>query len=285
MPDAVGHDSEPAVIPRLPILRRTLAYFLPDRGPIGLLVGLIGLSTLLGLMQVWPLALLVDSVLHQKHAIDSGSSLLWLPDQSRGGNRSPGPVCPGAADWTGIAVHISRHACHANQSPRHVAGALRLFRKLQSLNVLYHRSKPQADSIYRLSTDAGSCQALLNVGIDVAVAAVTLMVMLAVMSSRSPWLTGISLAVVPLIVLTNLGFTKVLQTYTLSAKETDSQFLVQVQRAVATFPLISAFNREALELSRFQQSAQSNLTRRYRLHWKFSLYRLCIGLIFGLGER
>lgn len=50
---------------RVDIVRRTLGYFRPDRPLIILLLGAIAASTLLGLMQVWTLAFLVDSVLSQ----------------------------------------------------------------------------------------------------------------------------------------------------------------------------------------------------------------------------
>src|SRR5690606_25708153 len=61
----------------LPCLLRTLSYFHVDRLLIALLVALIALSTLFGLLQVWPLAILVDSVMTN----DGGAGRLaaWLP--------------------------------------------------------------------------------------------------------------------------------------------------------------------------------------------------------------
>ena len=45
------------------VYRRALRYFKPDSGLIAALLALIGVQTVLGLLAVWPMAVLVDSVL------------------------------------------------------------------------------------------------------------------------------------------------------------------------------------------------------------------------------
>src|SRR6185437_9174905 len=52
-----------------------------------------------------------------------------------------------------------------------------LYRKLQALSLGYHRSQPQGDAIYRLSSDAYGCQTILSVIVSGIVALGTLSVM------------------------------------------------------------------------------------------------------------
>ncbi|MFL5164701.1 MAG: ABC transporter ATP-binding protein, partial [Microvirga sp.] len=47
----------------MPVYRRAISYFTPDWPWIALLVGLIGVSVAVGLLEAWPLAVLIDSVL------------------------------------------------------------------------------------------------------------------------------------------------------------------------------------------------------------------------------
>ena len=45
------------------VYRRAMSYFTPDWPWIVLLVALIGVSVMVGLLEAWPLAILIDSVL------------------------------------------------------------------------------------------------------------------------------------------------------------------------------------------------------------------------------
>src|SRR5690606_9451893 len=75
--DYFGPDGPIAVIATrlaspLSTFRRALLSFYPDRWLVAGLLGLTCLGTLLGLLQVWPLAWLFDGVLAQRH-------LSWCP--------------------------------------------------------------------------------------------------------------------------------------------------------------------------------------------------------------
>lgn len=64
------------------IYRRAMAYFRRDWRWIALLVGLIGISVLVGLAEAWPAAVLIDSVLSSKPPEDRihRALLSFLPD-------------------------------------------------------------------------------------------------------------------------------------------------------------------------------------------------------------
>ena len=88
---------------------RAMSYFRPDAARVAVLVVLIGISDCVGLLEAWPLAVLIDSVLTQNPRGDwiHQAFLSVLPDCKLGqvvglgaaGGRGArwGPTCPGSA--------------------------------------------------------------------------------------------------------------------------------------------------------------------------------------------
>ena len=270
---------------RLGFYRRALGYFRPDLPKLLLLFALIGVSTLLGLAQVWPLAILVDSVLSpQSHAHFAER---WLPEWLAE-NR---PVQIAALAAATLVLRLLQELVNMVRGMLQLQinnrGLLRvrcdLFRKLQALNLHFHRSQPQGDAIYRLSTDTQGCQAILGVLIDTAVALLTLTFMLSILFSRSVELTLLALAVAPPLLLVNVWFGRVLKKLSLGAKELDSRFTTTIQRSMSSIGLMQAFGRESMEFGRFRSTVNVSNGAWYRFHWTFAWYKLWVGLIFGLG--
>lgn len=273
-------------LPRLAFYRRILAYYRRDTGRILLMVALILASTVIGVVLVWPMAWLVDSVL-VPGPLPASNRIPFLPDswaENRGWQ-----IGLLAALLLGLrvlqeGVNAWRNLLNIDISHR---GLLRvrcdLYQKLQILSMPFHRSQPQGDTIYRLSNDALGCQQILNVLIEVFVAACTLVVMLFVMLSRSVELTLIALAVVPPLIATNILFGKALSATSRDARRLDSDFTSTIQRAVATIGLTQAFSREMDEFRRFRVCSESSLDAWYTLHRQMAWYRICVGLVFGIG--
>jgi subfamily B ATP-binding cassette protein MsbA len=68
------------------VYTRAMAYFAPDRLWVAALVGLIGISVGVGLLEAWPFAVLIDSVLTQQPKGDwiHGLFLSLLPESKVG---------------------------------------------------------------------------------------------------------------------------------------------------------------------------------------------------------
>lgn len=288
--DYFGPDGPIAVIATrlaspLSTFRRALLYFYPDRWLVAGLLGLTCLGTLLGLLQVWPLAWLVDGVLAQRQ-------LSWWPDAWSGTNGETGLVQIVFLALLTILLRVASELCSLLRNLLNIrignGGVMRvrtaLFQKFQRLSLEYHRSQPLGDSIYRLSNDATGCQNMLNVALDLAVATMTLVIMLGIMLSRSLLLTGVAVSVAPLLLLTNLYFGRRLKSRTVHARETDSRFTTVLQRSLATIGLTQAFNREDSELDRFRRSARGSLDAWFWFHWEAACYRLWVGVIFAVGS-
>ena len=190
------------------VYRRAIAYFRPDRAWIAVLVGLIGVSVGVGLLEAWPVAILIDSVLTGSPKGDRMHRLFLsvLPDGMLG--RLIGLVLIGLGlQVLGYLAWMSRMMINYHLNYRGTARVrLDLFGKLQQLGMTYHKSRPQGDAIYRLLVDAFGPWGIMDLVIGTSVAAVTLAVMTAVLLSRDASLTLAAFSVAPLMVASNWFF-------------------------------------------------------------------------------
>ena len=267
------------------LYRRAVAYFRPDLHLVVVWVLLIGLSTGLGLLAAWPMAILVDSVLGSganRGAIHRAFFAV-LPDGRLGQILALAGIGLGiklAQDVLGACQSIVSNQVNYN-------GLMRvrcdLYRKLQALNLAYHRAQPQGDAIYRLKSDATGCQTVLNVIVTTAVAAVTLVVMTCVLSTRSVSLTVLAFSILPGLAAANVVFGRRLKERSLECKERDSQFTTAVQRSMACIGLVQAFGRESEEFGQFHGTVRENVRAWWRLNRQQVAYNMIIGTLFGLA--
>src|SRR5690606_2056595 len=156
---------------------RILAYFIPDRRLIVALLLLNGVAACVGLAAVWPLAILVDTVLTPQQ-LPVGPE--WLFAQGQLDRRW---LIAGLAIML-LVIRLMQEILNALRGMASVQaghnGLMRLrcelFNQLQELSLRYHRSRPQGDTLFRLTKDAEGLPQVLNTLLDVAVAAATLLV-------------------------------------------------------------------------------------------------------------
>ena len=252
---------------------------------------LIGASTAVGLLTAWPMAVLVDTVLAPVGATPKPTSGDWarwlflspLPEHRLGkimGLAAIGLLLKLAQDLLAVAQGIVSNQVNYN-------GLMRvrcdLYRKLQALNLGYHKSRAQGDAIYRLSSDAFGCQTVLGVAVSAAVALVTLTAMTALLASRSVPLTLLAFSVAPALAVANVVFGRRLKQRSLECKERDAQFTTAVQRSMACIGLVQAFGREADEFGRFHGTVRDTVRAWWRLNRQQMTYNLIVGALFGVG--
>jgi ABC-type multidrug transport system fused ATPase/permease subunit len=264
---------------------RALSYFRADAKWIGLLLTLIGISTFTGLLMAWPMAILVDSVIGSGARDDLFHRAFFaiLPTTKPGqivGLALVGLALKFLQDGLGIAQKVVTNVINYN-------GLMRvrcdLYKKLQALNLSYHKEQPLGDAIYRLSSDTYGCQNILAVIISTVVATVTLLVMSAILISRSLPLTLLALSITPLLAITNIVFGRRLKARSLECKQVDTEFTSLIHRTLGTIGLVQAFCREQAEFSRFRGSVSKNIAAWWRLNRQEILYTLIIGIVFGAG--
>jgi ATP-binding cassette, subfamily B, bacterial len=267
------------------VYRRAMAYFTPDWPWIALLVALIGVSITVGLLEAWPLAVLIDSVLTADPKGDwiHGLFLAVLPESRMG--QVVGLVLIGMGlQLVGYLAWMARMMINYHLNYR---GTTRvrydLFRKLQELGLTYHRSRPQGDAIYRLTTDAFGPWGIMDVIIGTAVAAVTLTVMTAILLSRNVSLTLAAFTVAPLMIWSNWRFGLRIHERALDSKQIDADLTAQIQQAMARIPLAQAFRREPREFRRFRRAVGRSVRALLRLNWQEQLYPLARDSILAVG--
>ena len=205
---------------------RALAYFRRDRGRVAVLLGLIALSIVLGLLQAWPTAVLLDVVLtpNPRHpSIFHRIFLAPLPDNRLAqviGVALIGMFLKVAQDTITTFRVMLNNRLKYNGVRRARA---ELFGKLNDLDQGYHRSRPQGDAIYRLSNDVFGFFGILDTFIAVSVAGITLAVMVWIMLWRNASITAFALSITPLMIWTNLHFGRTIKARTAESKRIENK--------------------------------------------------------------
>jgi ATP-binding cassette, subfamily B, bacterial len=265
--------------------RRAMAYFAPDWPLIAALVVLIGISVAVGILEAWPLAVLIDSVLTDQPKGDWIHALFLsvLPDTKIG--QIVGLVLIGMGlQLVGYLVWMARMMINYHLEYR---GTTRvrydLFHRLQHLGMTYHKSRPQGDAIYRLSTDAFGPWGIVDVIIGTSVAAVTLTVMTAIMLSRNVSLTLTAFGVAPLMIWSNWRFGMRIHQRALESKQIDADLTSVIQQGMARVGLAQAFRREPYEFGLFSHAVLRSVRGLLRLNWQQQLYPLARDSILAIG--
>lgn len=265
---------------------RSILYFRRDWLWIALFLVLICVSIAIGVMQAWPMAVLVDSVLNENPVNSGWPHRLFLGALPHNrlaqviGITLIGMFLKIAQDGLSVAKTMVNNYFTYN-------GRLRvrneLYRKLQDLHLEYHRSLPQGSAIYRVLSDALGPEQIVNTLLNSAIAAVTLIVMIVIMLSRNVPLTIFALSVTPLLLITNTYFGKRIKNGTLSVKRRDTTLTTLVQRAMSAVGLVQAFNRQDREFGHFHTAAHASARSTLGLDWQNALFNFAINTIYTLG--
>jgi ATP-binding cassette, subfamily B, bacterial len=264
---------------------RALGYFRKDWKLVLIWLALIALSTGLGLLGAWPMAILIDSVLGGAGNPDwiHRVFLALLPS-------APLQRIFGLA-LIGLLLKLAQEALNTAQTIVsncvNYNGLLRvrcdLFRKLQALHLAYHRAQPQGDAIYRLNADTFGCQTILGVLVNTIVAGGTLVAMTCILACRNLSLTLVAFSIAPILAIANVYFGRRFRERTLECKDLDSRFTTVVQRSMACINLVQSFGREAEEFRRFHGTVRDGIRAWWRLNWQQMAYNLVVGATFGIG--
>ena len=264
-------------------IARAASYFAEDRKTVALLLALTSLSTLVSILQAWPLAILIDALIAPVTERTWAHRLFLTPLP-----HSPLGQIAGLAAIA-LALRLIQEILATGRKLLHSRinynGVLRvrcdLFRKFQTMHLAFHRSQPVGDAIHRLTTDTFGCQMVLGVLMNLAFAAITLICIIAILVSRNTTLTLIALMVVPLLIWANVHFGRTLRHRTTKAKETDSAFISSIQRSISAIGLVQAFGREEDEIHQFGRHAHRCIRSWLSIHKQEVGYGLAIGAILG----
>jgi subfamily B ATP-binding cassette protein MsbA len=267
------------------IVLRSISYFRKDLRLIVTLLFLIGASVLLNLLNAWPMAILVDTVLSPTPKPTWIHRLFLAPfGESRVsqviGMALVGMLVKILSDTVIMLRTMLNFRIKYN-------GTLRvrteLYDKLQALSLGWHGSRSQGDAIYRLSYDSLGPWGVIDTLIGSTAASVTLTAMIWIMLSRHVLLTVFALSITPLLILANWYFGVKIRRRAFESKRIDALMTSTMQQAIELIGLIQSFGREATESRRFTRMVEQSVSASMRLNWQETLFPLAVQVIFALG--
>jgi ATP-binding cassette subfamily B protein/subfamily B ATP-binding cassette protein MsbA len=244
-------------------------------------------STLISLLQPWPLKLLVDHVLGDD-PLPAGlaASLTWLP----GFESASGPlmwvVAAGLVLFAlNSGVDVLMALTWTRVGRRMVYDlALDLFSRAQRRSLAFHARHPVGDTLSRITGDAWCVYTLVDaLLLAPGHALFTTVFMVAVMAALDPGLTALALLAAPLMAASAWAFGTPIQAATRARREIESRIQAHVQQTLAGIPAVQAFTREDVEHQRFQSYAAEAIRAHQRSALVESVYGLGSGLLTTLG--
>jgi subfamily B ATP-binding cassette protein MsbA len=272
---------------------RVISSFRKDWALVSTFLGLIVFSIAIGLLQAWPMAVLVDAVLTPapRYGWVHKLFLFGLPRNMLAqviGVTLIGMFLKILQDGITLVKNLINRQIEYNGLIR---VRLTLFRKLQLLGPDYHKNQPQGDAIYRVTSDANGFKDVLNILVKTVVSGVTLIVMIAIMLSRNVPLTIFALSIFPVLLLINRIFGPRIKDAALTSKQQETDYTTTLQRSMSIVSIVQAFARETREFGRFKLSnlrcsgGWMKLEREKEIYWFLvrTIFSLGGAIIFGYG--
>lgn len=256
------------------IYRRVLQYYRPFllRTIFALFLSLCGIG--INLLKPWPVKFIVDNILPTFTGRDYsrqtyGFDVLGLH----------APVLP-VSTWIAllclsiVLLHLVAAALGWVTTYVFVKIGLEallklrtdLYSYLQSLSLKYHDARRSTDSTFRVAYDSQAIQTIFNRGFtNVFGSVITLVSTFAVMWRLDWQLAMLSIAIVPLLIITIYFFANRIRRESTFIQEQESAVLVQIQEGLSSIRMVHAFGREDWEVDQFRMQAAQSLQANLRL--------------------
>ena len=141
-----------------------------------------------------------------------------------------------------------------------------LYSHLQRLSLKFHDTRRSSDSSFRVAYDSQAIQTIYNKGFTgIFGSVITLIGTFAIMVRLDWQLTLLSLAIIPLLIVTIYSFASRIRRESTWIQEQESAVLAQAQEGLSSIRMVHAFGREEFEVSQFHQQARGSLQANLRL--------------------
>ena len=264
---------------------RILAYFRRDVWNIALLVLVIVVGIGVGLLQAWPTAVLVDTVLNPTPHHSWASRLFLAPLPHHILAQVIGLMVIALAlkiirDFMTLARNLVNRRIEFNGLVR-VRYAL--FQKLQTLGPEYHTKLPQGDGLYRVTSDANGFKDIFNILLNTSFSAVRLIMMIVIMLSRSVPLTIFALSVFPVLMLINGICGPRIRRSAAESKQQETDHTTALQRSLTTLSLTQAFSRQTRDFAIFKAANLRCIGGWMRMNVNVEVYWFLLRTVFTIG--
>lgn len=251
--------------------------------PPGRLVGWTAATLLLqaaaGLLQPWPLKVLVDDVLA------GGGPARFLPD----GRPARLAVVLGAAAAIALIAAISRalHSRAKNALGLATVFGLRsiLFAHLQRLSLAFHDRQRLGELASRVTSNTYALWTLADSVLFAPLGALATLLGALVLMARVDWRLGlVALAVAPALFLTIRRYASRSWVVASEYHEREGELAARAQEALGAVRVIQAFTREDEEARRFERAAGSITEARLRMIDLDNRFAVTSDLILAAGS-
>jgi ATP-binding cassette, subfamily B, bacterial len=260
---------------------RVLPYLRPHKRLASASMAMVAAAATASLLQPWPLALLVDTVLGNK-PVPSVLGFLEGVDEEV---LLVGAVVAGllvTALQSGLAVVDEYVNTKLDQS---MVLDLRtdLFEHAQGLSLAYHDRKRTGELMYQINNQAAAV-GHVTVAIPPLVQSVlTLLGMFFIVYTIEPLLALLSVTVVPFIYASAGYYARCIEPEVRRVRGLEGESLTIVHEAMAMLRVIVAFGRERHEHSRFRAQAENAVNARVTLTVRQTMFSLVVTLITATG--
>jgi ABC-type multidrug transport system fused ATPase/permease subunit len=268
------------------LTRWTLSYMRPYRGRVIALAVLMLLQVGFGILEPWPLKIVIDYVLGQHD----------LPEPLRGWALAITGGSPVALlilfVISGVVLQLMHQLASAvgvrvqtDTGQRMVYDLRRrLLDHLQSLGLHHHVTTSTGDAVYRVDVDSYSIENLAISGIfPLATSITTLVMMFAVLAKLDLSVALLSLTVIPFLLLSLRYYANSLSKQEEQVKELESKLISRLYEIFSSIKLVKSFAREPLESLRYSDAGTMTMNARIDVTWRQALFGLMVGAttIFG----
>ncbi len=268
-----------------------LQYLRPYRNRVALLSALLVSEIVLGALQPWPLAIVIDYV---------------LTPLTLGGKAFPARLQPWITTLThdnrftllvavvvaGVVLQAVNQFVSAYGTQVQVDTGQRmvydlrgkLFQHLTALGLNHHITTSTADAVYRVDVDAYAIENLVMSGLfPLATSIIALAVMFGWMLWLNVTIALLSLTVVPFMYLCLRYYTHTLVNREERVKELEAKLLGRLYETFGAIKLVKSFAREPHELMRYAASGEKTMGARIAITWQQSLFSVVVSTITILG--
>jgi ATP-binding cassette subfamily B protein/subfamily B ATP-binding cassette protein MsbA len=159
-----------------------------------------------------------------------------------------------------------------------------LYQHLQRLSLRFHSQSRSGDLMYRLTADTFAIQTLaMNGCFPMLSALVMLLAMVFVMARLDLQLTGVALAICPLLAASISRVGRRITRVATDAREKESQLYSAAQRAMSSIKVILAFTTEDEEHRSFIDVSRASLLANLNLYTVQTAYAMLVNVIGALG--
>jgi len=269
-----------------PLIPWMLSFLRPHRGRVTLLAVLLLSEIVLGALQQWPLAIVIDYV------FGSNRFPRWIQSGVDGLTHGSKFELLVIVVVAGMVLQVVNQFVSAYGTQVQVDTGqrmvydlrYRLFNHLQALGLHHHVTTSTSDAVYRVDVDAYSIENLVMSGVfPLATAVTTLVVMFTILARLDLTVALLSLIVVPFLYLCLRYYMRTLVTREERVKELESKLLDRLYETFSAMRLVKSFAREPFEAGRYAQAGENTMNARISVTWQQSLFSVAVSTITIIG--